>query len=1035
MDIASFAVKRPIAALVLNLVLVVLGFFAFSRLPLREFPDINPPVVTVETVYPGAPAAIVDTKVTEVIEDSISGVEGIRIIESTSSDVISEVIVEFDLDVDIDAAANDIRDRVGRVADDLPEEVNPPEIFKVDANNDVILWLNLVSEDLDEMALTDLATRFIADQLSTINGVARIRIGGGREYSMRVWLDPEAMAAREITVQDIEGALRRENVEFPAGRIETIDRYYTLRLDRAYFTVADFEQLTLRRSPNGHLTRLGEVADLEIGPKEWRSELRSNGQSLVGLGIIAQSEANAVAVSQEVRGRLDVINRNLPEGTKVVPNYDSTVFINAAIEEIFRSLFLAAAIVVAVVFVFLGRVRATLVPAVTVPISLIAVGLVLLMVGATINLLTLLALLLGIGLVVDDAIVVLENVERRIRLGESPGLAAIRGTRQVFFAVVATTVILVAVFLPIAFLQGDTGRLFSEFALTLAGAVCFSTVAALTICPMLCAALLKGGTTSDNAISRWTNAVVDGVAGRYRAALDFTFRYPAWLIATVVLVVAIGMALPRHLPRELAPSEDRGSFFIFMRGPEGASFEYSRRYMRAIEEILLPYLDSGEARRILVRTPGFGNPNLFNSGVCIINLVPWNERERSTQQVMGEIAGKIGQLPGVLAFPVARSGLSRRTQEPVQFVLGGNTYEDLAEFSAVMLEAAQSNPNLQSVDSDYKETKPELRTAVNLTRAAELQVSANDIGRTLETVLGAREVTTYLDRGEEYDVMLQARQDQRSELTAIDTLKVRSDRGELIPLSNLLEVEPFGGASSLNRFNRTRSVTISASLAEGYALGEALSYLEREARERLGDRVRIDYKGQSREFTQSNTGLLLVFGMALVLVYLVLSAQFSSFVHPISIMLTVPLAVAGAFSALFLFGSSLNIFSQIGIIVLVGLATKNGILLVEFANQLRGRGLSVRQAALDAAHIRFRPVIMTAVSTTAGALPLVLSSGAGSESRFTIGIVIIGGVLLATALTLFLVPYVYRLTAHLTRPPEERIAELDAEDANRPHME
>lgn len=1027
MLISELSVKRPIFATVINLLILVIGIAAFQKLPLREYPDIDPPIVTVDTNYPGSSAAIVDSKVTELIENSISGIEGIRSIDSQSQDGRSRIVIEFELSRDIDSASNDVRDRVSRIVSRLPEEADPPRIFKVDSNTDVIMWLNLVSDNMDQLELTDFARRSIVDRLSTINGVAQIRVGGQREYSMRVWIQREALAARALTINDVEDALRRENVELPAGRLESEERFFTVRLERAYNTVEDFKQLVIEEGSDGHIIRLADVAEVEIGPLEHRQEMRSNGVNQVGLGIIPQSTANTLEIAEGVKKEVIEIQKLLPEGTRLFNSFDSTVFIDEAIKEIYFSLSVAAGLVVLVIFIFLGSIRAVLIPALTVPISLIGSLMVLQALGFSLNLLTLLALLLAIGLVVDDAIVVLENIYRRVELGETPSLAAVRGSRQVGFAVVATTLVLVAVFTPIAFLQGNTGRLFSEFAFAMAAAVCFSSLVALTLSPMMCSFLLSKGMQSAK-IGSWVNRLFHKIARGYRILLQHTLVRPGWLLMTFVIVVGSIYILNKNIESEFAPKEDRGVFFVIMRGPQGASYEYSQRYMHKIENILMPLRDSGEASRVLVRTPMFGSAESYNSGIGIVVLNHWQERERSTGQIVGQIGGQLRTLPGVMAFPVMRSGLSRRAQEPIQFVIGGNTYEELIEWQTIILEKARENPNLVNVDSDLKETKPQFKVVIDRDRAADLGVPVENIGRTLETMMGSRKVTTFIDRGEEYDVVLQSDETERQSPSDLSNIYVRSDRSDaLIPLSNLVSLKEVADAPELNRFNRLRAVTIKANLTPGYTIGQALAFLEETVQNELGSVSSIDYKGESREYVETQGAIFFVFLFALVIVYLVLSAQFESFIHPITILMSVPLALAGALVGLYLTDSTLNIFSQIGIVMLIGLAAKNGILIVEFANQLRDQGKPLEEALLTAAELRFRPIVMTAISTVFGALPLVLADGAGAESRFAIGMVVFSGVLISSALTLFVVPYCYLLLARFTGSPLARTKKIDAE--------
>jgi len=1027
MHVSELSVKRPVLASVVSLLLVTLGVASFFQLPVREYPDINPPIVSVETDYLGASAAVVDTKVTQIIEDRISGIEGIRAITSSSVDGESSISIEFELSRDIDSAANDVRDRVSRIIDNLPEEADPPEVFKVDASGDVIMWLNLASENMNGLELTDYAQRFLVDRLSTINGVARVRVGGAREYSMRVWLDREAMAAREVTTDDVERALRAENVELPAGRVDSRERYFTVRTARAYQSEEDFARLVIRKAGDGHLIRLGEVARIRVGAVERRQELRGNEQDMVGLGVVPQSTANTLEVAKGVLAEVDRIQGSLPEGTRIFESFDRTVFIEESIEEIYRSLLIALALVVVVIFFFLGSWRAALIPSVTVPISLIASLSFISFMGFSLNLLTLLALLLSIGLVVDDAIVVLENIYRRIHFQESPMLASTRGSKQVSFAVVATTLSLISVFTPLGFLEGNTGRLFTEFAFALAASVGFSSLVALTLTPMMCSLLLSDE-KGEGRLARRVDRTLRRLAGAYRRTLEAAIGRRLLLFGCLALVVGLAVFAFRRLPEEFVPDEDRGVFFALMNAPEGASYEYSRRYMREIEKELMPLVESGEANRVLARTPrSFGDPNSFNGGIAIVVLEPHAQR-RGVQEIMAEVRGRIGRLAGVTAFPVSRSGLSQSVGEPVQFVIGGSTYEELARWRDQLLEKAGENPGLLDVDSDFKETKPQFRVIIARDRAADLGVSLEQIGRTLETFFGSRRVTTFIERGEEYDVIVQGSDEDRSGPGDLENVYVRSERtGELIPLANLVALEEIAEAPALNRYNRLRAVTLTANLADGYTLGEALAFLEDEAREILPPRAQIDYKGDSREFVDSQGAVYFIFAFALLVVFLVLAAQFESWLHPFTILLTVPLAVCGAFWGLLITGNSLNIFSQIGLIMLIGLAAKNGILIVEFANQLRDRGADRREAILRASELRLRPIMMTAISTVFGVLPLVLATGSGAENRFAIGVTIFFGVAVASALTVYAVPFAYDLLSRYTRSPLARSQAIDEE--------
>ncbi|GIX17211.1 MAG: multidrug transporter [Rhodothalassiaceae bacterium] len=1019
MLISDIAVKRPVFATVVSLLLVVFGIVSFTRLPVRELPNIDPPIVSVRTDYPGASAAVVETRITQVIEDQVAGIQGIKSISSTSEDGSSNVVIEFTLSRDIDAAANDVRDRVSRVLDRLPEEADPPEIAKVDSDTRPIMWFSLSSPAMDVPALTDFAERNIVDRLSVVEGVARVQIGGQQRYAMRIYLDRQAMAARALTVADVEAALRSENVELPGGSLESRARNLIVRIERGYNRPEDFAQLVIARGADGHLVRLGEIARVEIGPFNDKTAFRGNGVPRVGIGIVRQSNANDLAVARAVHQAVERIRETLPEGVTLEESFDSTIFISAAIAEVYKTLFIAMGLVVLVLYLFLGSVRTVLVPAVTVPVSIIAAFTVMAAFGLSINLLTLLALVLAIGLVVDDAIVVLENIYRRVEEGEPRLHAAFHGTRQVGFAVIATTLVLIAVFVPIAFLQGNVGRLFAELGIAMAAAVGFSSLVALTLTPVMCARMLVREGPKPR-FNRWLDRQFARLKRGYEAVLVDLMDRRLLVFGLFLALFALIAGLIRVLPQELTPREDRGSFFISLRGPEGAGFDYMRKWVQEIEKRTM-YLvnETHEARVVITRTDG------DNTAFGIVVLEPWHQRKRSAEEIIDELRRRYADVTGLDAFVVMPQAIARGRGSPVEFVIGGDTYEDLARFKAILAEEVRRIPQIVEPDFDYRETQPQLRVRVDRDRAADLGVSVAVIGRTLETLLGGRRVTTFIDRGEEYDVLLRAEDADRQVPSDLANIYVRSARtGALVPLSSVVKMVEEAGPATLNRYNRVRALTLSAQLAPGATLGEALAALEKVVRERIPDAVSIDYKGESREFKEAGGAVAFTFAMAFLVVYLVLAAQFESFIHPFVIMLTVPMAAAGGLLALYLGGSTLNIYSQVGLIMLIGLAAKNGILLVEFANQLRDQGRDVRPAMIEAAGIRLRPILMTSFSTVMGAVPLILATGPGSASRLTIGLVIFGGVFLSTFLTLLVIPVIYDLLAPFTRSPGYEAARL-----------
>ncbi|MBA4227531.1 MAG: multidrug transporter AcrB [Hyphomonas sp.] len=1032
MILSDTSVKRPVFASVLSILLIVFGLVSFSRLPLREFPDIDPPVVSISVNYPGASASVVETRITQVIEERIAGIGGVRFINSRSRDGRANISIEFDVNRDIDAAANDVRDRVSSIANRLPPEADAPDVQKADADDDVILWLNFASEQMSTPELTDYANRFLIDRFSAIDGVARIQVGGARDYAMRVWLDRRALAARGLTAGDVERALRAENVEAPAGTLESGAVSYTLRIDRSFRTAEDFASLVIAQG-EGYLVRLGDVARVERGTVDDRTMFRGNGEPMVGLGIVKQSTANTVEVANGAKALADELNATLPNGMQLYRAFDSSVFIEASIREVWTTLGIAVVLVTLVIFLFLGSFRTTIIPAITVPVSVIATFIVLYSLGFTLNLLTLLALVLAIGLLVDDAIVVLENIHRRMQEeNESPLVAAFNGARQVGFAVIATTMVLMAVFIPITLMEGNTGRLFTEFAVTIAAAVAFSSLVALTMSPMLASKILKPHAESRSGpLSGFIQGIdrfVDKVRSVYSRIFDFLVRRPIAIALATLAIMAGSWFLFQDLDSEYAPREDRGSFFMSIRGPEGASFEYMERYFDEIERRLLPYTESGEISRLLIRAPGFGSAAAYNQGNVVAVLADWDER-RPADEIINEINGKLSDLPGIRGFAMMRQGLAGGGGKPVQFVIGGPSYEDLVVWRDIFLAAIEAdNPGIVDIDWDYKETQPQYRIQINYERAADLGVTVAEIGTTLETMLGSRRVTTYLDNGEEYDVIVEGIRSEQNTPTDVQNIYVRSARsGELIPLSSVITLQPFADSPTLNRYNRVRAITIDADLAPGVTLGTALDGMERIAREVLPTEATIDFKGQSLEFRSAGASIAFVFVIGLLIVFLVLAAQFESWIHPLVIMLSVPATLAGGLFGLWLTGQTLNIYTQIGLIMLIGIAAKNGILIVEFANQLRDEGKDFDTALKEAALARLRPILMTGLTTAAGAVPLIITSGAGAETRIAIGIVILFGSLAAVTVALIVVPTAYTLLARRTGSPGDVTRKLEEE--------
>ncbi|MEQ1490359.1 MAG: efflux RND transporter permease subunit [Terricaulis sp.] len=1034
MTLSDLSVRRPVLATVFSLIIIAFGLIAFTRLPLRELPDVDRPIVSVNASYPGASAQVVENQITRIIEDQLSGIDGIDLISSTSRDGRSSINIEFSLERDLEDATNDVRNAVSRARSQLPADIDEPTIRKADADADAIIWFSLQSTTLDRMALTDYADRYIVDRLAVLNGVANVQIGGGFRRALRIWLDTNAMAARGITVQDVENSLRAQNVELPAGYVQSQERDYQVRVERAFQTPEEFARLPVAGvgGPDEAVVRLGDIARVDFEPEETRSVFRGNGVEQVGLGIVRQSRSNALDVGRVVKAEIERIRPSLPEGTDVVITYDSTVFIDRAISRVGQTLLESTVLVVLVIFLFLGSWRAAFIPAAVIPVCLIGSFLIMMLFGFSINLLTLLALVLAIGLVVDDSIVVLENAQRRVdTLGEPPLVAAERGSRQVFFAIVATSAVLVAVFLPLLFVGGYVGRLFVELAVTIAGVIVISAFASLSLSPMMCSKLMKP-VKSSSRLSRFVDGLLDNLRSSYSASLEAAMNVKPLVFAVFAGVIVLGGFIFTQLSSELTPPEDRGNLVVQVQAPEGSGFEYTNRVMRQVEEVLLTYVDSGEAQRILVVAPGFGDAgtNRFSSGLARVFLADWEHRERSGAEIETEMNQRLGQIPGATVRARMQNpfqGGGGGGADGVSIVLLGSTYEQLAAISERVMDRLRENPNFQRPRMNYQPTSPRVLVDIDRERAAALGVSVQAIGRTLESTMGSRRINTISDRGEEYYVYLQAERDERSDITDLANKYVRSDRtGELVPLSTLVNLRTTGDSAERRRMNRQAAVTISASIPGSYAIGDALNELETVARAEIGSEpVSLDYTGAARQYKQSTGAIAFAFGFALIVVFLVLAAQFESFVHPVVIMVSVPLAITGGLFGLFMFGGTLNIYSEIGLIILIALAAKNGILIVEFANQLRDEGRSIREAIIEASNLRIRPILMTSIATIVGALPLILGHGAGAESRFTIGTVIFFGLLVATMLTLFVVPVFYDMLAKYTKSPEATAKEIE----------
>ena len=1011
MTLSELSVRRPVLATVMSLAVMLIGLVSYQRLSVREYPKIDEPVVTVTTEYKGASAEVIESQVTQPLEDTLSGIEGIDVLSSISRSERSQITITFRLTRDVDEAANDVRDRVARARAKLPDDIDEPVIAKVEADAQAIMHVTFSSDRFTALEVTDYADRYVKDRLQNLPGVAEVRIFGERRYAMRLWIDTQRLAAYRITVQDVEAALRRQNVEIPAGRVESSMREFTVVSETDLRTPAEFENIILR-DEGGYLVRLRDVGRAELAARDERVAARFNGRAAVSLGIIKQSTANPLDVSKAVYEVLPKIREAVPDGMVVDIGYDSSIFIAKSIDAVFHTIVEAIVLVVLVIFFFLRSLRATLVPLVTIPVSLIGTFTLMYIFGFSINTLTLLAMVLAIGLVVDDAIVMLENIHRHIEEGMSPFRAALTGSREIGFAVIAMTITLAAVYAPIGFMTGRTGRLFTEFALALAGAVIVSGFVALTLSPMMCSKLLKHE-QKHGIVFRLIEGFLNGLTNGYRRVLRGSLRVRPLIILIGIGVAASSYVLLKGIKSELAPVEDRGTIVSIAIAPEGSTLDFTSRYTQMMER---------EFAQVPVIEKFFmvvGSP-VVNQALSFTRLRDWDDRDIKQQQVVAQLAPKLAQIPGVLAFPQNPPSLGQRaTDKPVNFVIQTSLpYAELQKMVNAMLAEGRKNPGLVNLDTDLKLNKPELRISVDRDKAADLGVDIDTVGRSLETLLGGRQVTRFKREGKQYDVVVQVANLDRRNPDDIAQIYVRGNTGQMVSLANLVRIEERVSPRELNHFNKLRSATITATLAPGYALGEALQFLEAAADRVLTNAAQTDYAGQSREFRDSSAGLYVTFILALLFIYLVLAAQFESFIDPFVIMLTVPLSMTGALLALQWTGATMNVYSQIGLVTLVGLITKHGILIVEFSNQLQRSGVEIRRAVEEAAVLRLRPILMTTGAMVLGAVPLAMAKGAGAESRQAIGAVIVGGMTLGTLLTLFVVPTVYSYLAK-KKPFEE----------------
>jgi len=1013
MTLPEACIKRPVFATVLSLAVLLIGAISYSRMAVREYPKIDEPVVNVETVYRGASADVIESQVTKVLEDSLSGIEGVDVMSSSSRSEASNITLVFKLSRDPDAAAADVRDKVSRVRGRLPQDIDEPIIAKTEADAWPIMWIGLTSDKHTRLDVSDYASRQIRPRLQTMPGAADVRVFGERRPSMRIWLDRAKLAAYRLTPADVEDALRRQNVEIPAGRIESRTREFAVLSQTDLATPEQFGAAIVREG-GGIQVRIRDVARIELAPASERIITRFNGRPSVSLGVIRQSTANALDLSVAVRKEIAEIQKSLPEGMRLELAFDSSVFIDESVKAVTTTIIEAVLLVALVIFVFLRNVRATMIPLVTIPVSLIGAGMFLYAAGFSINTLTLLAMVLAIGLVVDDAIVVLENIYRYMESGMSRLEAALKGTREIAFAVIAMTFTLAAVYAPLAFVPGRTGKLFSEFAVALAGAVIVSGFVALTLSPMMCSMVLKHE-PKHGRVFNFFERMFTGLTRSYKrvllAALDHR-----WVVLVLLLLIG-GSSVPLYLTlkQELAPVEDRGAVFIPVSAPVGSTVAFTASYMERIEKF---YADIPETMRFFVMA---GNPTPDN-GFTVLNLKRWDEREKTQQQVARELIPKLQSLPGVLAFPINPPSLGGARGQPLQFVvMTQQPYPELQRMVERLMDEARKNPNLVNVDTDLRLNQPELRVSVNREKLADVGVPVETVARTLETLLGGRVVTRFKRDGEQYDVLVQVADSDRTNPRDITDIYVRGRNGEMIQLANVLQVTEGVAPKNLNHFQKLRSATVSAGLAPGYTVGQAVDYMQDTAKRVLPEAV-TDLSGQSREYRDAAGNLALVLVLAVVFIYLVLAAQFESFRDPFIILLSVPLSMTGAFAALHLSGGTWNTFSQIGAVTLVGLITKHGILIVEFSNQLQEKGMSIHDAVVEAAVLRLRPILMTTGAMVLGALPLALAVGAGAESRKQIGWVIVGGMLVGTLFTLFVIPTAYSLLAARHRTFEDRLA-------------
>ena len=1015
MQLPEICIKRPVLATVLSLIILLVGLISYTRLSVREYPRIDEPVVSVNTTYRGASAEVVESQVTKPLEDSLAGIEGVELMTSQSRSETSRINVRFTLKRDPDSAAADVRDKVSRARGKLPDTIDEPIISKVEADSQPIIYIAVEAGSLSALDASDYVKRYVQPRLSVLPGAADVRIFGERQVSMRINIDRTRLAGYKLTVQDVEDAIRRQNAEIPAGRIESTAREFTVVAETDVRTPEQFNNVIVA-NVSGYPVRIRDLGSAEVGPVDERTVSRFNGKPSLNIGVIKQAVANPLELSNAVRAEVALINEGLPTGMRLIVAYDTSVFIDRSISSVFRTITEAIVLVVLVIFFFLRSLRATLIPIVTIPVSLIGAFGIMYAFGFTVNTLTLLSMVLAIGLVVDDAIVMLENIFRHVEDGMPRKEAAVVGAREIGFAIVAMTLTLTSVFAPLAFATGRTGRLFIEFALTLAGAVLVSGFVALTLSPMMCSLLLRHQEKHSwlfNLVEGWLGSLTNG----YRRTLGAVLR-ARWAIVVVwVAVLAAGAGLFLALKSELSPLEDRGVILGLVTAAQGSTPQYTADQIKPIEEFYAQVPETAAWTAIS------GFPTVVD-GVAVLRLKPWEARARKQQQIADDLRPKFGAIPGAIAFPINPPSLGQPFRStPVEYVIMSQIpYPDLQRLVDRFLDEARKYPGVQNLQTDLRLNTPEVRVRINRDKLSDIGVPVDTVGRTLETMLGGRQVTRFKREGEQYDVIVQVAPLDRSVPSDISDSYVRARDGSMVQLSNLVDVKEGVAPQSLNHFNRLRAVKVTGTLAPGYAVDEALNAMDRAAKAVLPATAQTDLDGQSREFRKSGKEIYFTFVLALMFIYLVLAAQFESFVHPFVIMLSVPLSMTGALFVLWLTGGTLNIYSQVGLVTLVGLITKHGILIVEFSNQLRAKGEAMMDAVIDAATLRLRPILMTTGAMVLGAVPLALAHGAGAESRTQIGWVIVGGMSFGTLLTLFVVPTAYTLLAGRAVHRDEPVA-------------